>query len=466
MEVKDAGLVFARYIAATDYVAIPKEVVESTKRSILDTLGLMVGGSGIEPGCREIVGLVKEAGGREESSILVFGGKVPAMMAAFANGSMSHVLNYDDIVTTAFVHPTSPTLAAALAVAERRGKVTGKKFITAVTLGIDLIIRMGLAVVQSPGGFKHDWHLSQLFGTFSSTAAAGKLLGLNEDKLADALGIAFLQAAGSFQMDWSVNGIACHRDAFPAKTGVLSSLLAQRGITGIKDCLQSQAGLYNLYFRGGYNPSPLTDDLGKRFEGIRVGIKAFPVCGSIPTYVTATLDIVREHDIHPGDIVEITVFFNDLTRGFCEPLEARRKPSKRMDASLSIPFAVASAVAKRKVNIGSFTPESLKDPITLEVAQKVMTRFDSELNAPALRGRRPGVVAIKTKGGGSYLKRVDFPYGHPKNPMTTDDLLEKFRDCVSYAARPIPKSNIEKAIKLILNLENVDDVSQVVQLFT
>ncbi|GAI10704.1 unnamed protein product, partial [marine sediment metagenome] len=107
-----------------------------------------------------------------------------------------------------------------------------------------------------------------------------------------------------------------------------------------------------------------------------------------------------------------------------------------MDASLSIPFIVATAIAKRRVNISSFIPESLNDPITLEVAQKVMTKFDPKLNAPIPNGARPGVVTIKTKSGKSYSKRVDFPYGHPKNPMTTDDLLEKFRDCVSYAAKP------------------------------
>jgi len=392
---------------------------------------------------------------------------VPAIMAAFANGAMSHVLNYDDIVTEARVHPTSAILAAALAVAERIGKVSGKEFITAVTLGIDLTIRMALAVVQSDEGFKHDWHLSQLFGTFSSTAVAGKLLGLNEDKLADALGIALCQAAGSYQMNYSVGiGVTSHRDAFPAKAGVLSALLAQRGITGIKDCLQSRAGLYNLYFKGGYNPSFLTDNLGERFEGINVGIKAFPVCAAIPTYVAATLDIVREHDIHPEDIVEITVSVSDFTRNLCEPSELKRRPPNRMAASLSIPFIVATAAAKRKVNIGSFTVESLRDPITLEVAQKVIPRFDPALNVTERSSARPAIVAIKTKSGESYSKRVDFPYGHPKNPMTTDDLLEKFRDCISYAAKPIPKSNIERAIELMLNLEKVDNISQVIQLFT
>lgn len=467
MEERDAAIIIARNIAVTNYSAIPKEAVESTKRSILDTLGLMVAGSGIEPKCRDIVEFVKDVGGRKESSILVFGGKVPAMMAAFANGAMSHVLNYDDFVPEAFLHPTSPTLAAAFAVAERIGKVNGKDFITAVTLAIDLIIRMALSVTQSIEGFKYDWHLTPLFGTFSSTAVAGKLLGLNEDKLADALGIAFLQAAGSFQMNWSIGvGVTNHRDAFPAKAGVLSALLAERGITGIKDCLQSKAGLYNLYFKGGYDPFYLTDNIGKRFEGVQVSIKAFPICGAIPTYATATLDIVREYDIHPEDIVEITVSFNELTQNLCEPLEERRSPSDRMSASLSIPFIVATAVAKRKINIGSFTPEALKDPVTLEVAQKVMTKFDSELNSSMSSGGRPGVVAIKTKNGESYTKRADFAYGHPKNPMKIDDLLEKFRDCVSYAAKPFPKNNIERAIELILDLEKIDDISQVIQLFT
>jgi len=387
-------------------------------------------------------------------------------MAAFANGAMSHVLDYDDIVTEAYCHPTSPTLSAALAVAERVGRVTGKEFITAMTLGIDLIIRMSLAVVQSSEGFKHDWHLTPLFGTFSSTAVAGRLLGLDANKMADAFGIAFLQAAGSFQMAWSVGAeIASHRDGFPAKAGVLSTLLADRGITGIKDCLESRAGLYNLYFKGGYDPSFLTDGLGERFEGSRMGFKAFPTCACIPTYITATLDIVWEHDIRPEDIAEITMSVNDFAQKLCEPLEERRKPPDRMSATLSLPFTVAAAAAHRKVDIGTFDADYLNDPDILDVAQKVMTKFDSELNSPGDVGARPAVVEIRTRSGDTHVKRVDFPYGHSSNPMTTDDLVKKFKDCVSHAAMPIRASNVEKAIDLLMNLEKVDDMSRVIGLF-
>jgi len=468
MSVKeDISFILARNIATTNYVDIPGNVVDSTKRNILDTLGVMVGGSGVNPGVGEVVKLVKEIGGREESSILVFDGKVPVIMAAFANGSMGHVLNYDDVVTEAFVHPTSPILAAALAIAERVGKVNGKVFITAVTLGIDLAIRMSLAVVKSKKGFGYDWHSTGVIGPFASAAVAGKLLGLDEDKIANSLGIAFLQSAGTFQMNWGGNiGITYHRDAFPAKAGVLSALLAQRGITGVKDWLQGKAGLYNLYFRGACDPFFLTDNLGKRFEGTRVSIKAFPIAGGILSYGDAVLAIVREYDISPEDIAEITVSFDYFTRHFCEPLELRRRPLDRMSAALSLPFIVATAVAKRKINIDSFSSESLEDPTTLEIAQRVMIKFEPELRALAPTDARPAIIEIKTKRGKSYLKRVDFAYGSPKNPMTTDDLIGKFKECISYAAKPIPKSNTEEAIKLILNLEEVDDISQVIHLFT
>ena len=134
-----------------------------------------------------------------------------------------------------------------------------------------------------------------------------------------------------------------------------------------------------------------------------------------------------------------------------------------MFASLSIPFTVAAAIAKGEVNIGTFTPESLKDPATLAVAQKVVPKYDPQFNVP---GIPPAIVDIKTKSGEAYSKRVDFPYGHPKNQVTTDDLLKKFRDCVSYSAKPIPKEKIDKAIESILSLEEIDDVGQIIQLFT
>ncbi len=463
---KDAAFSLAKNIVDIKYDDIPKEVVESTKKSILDTLGVLVAGSGFEPNCRRVVELVKEAGGKEESSILVFGGKVPAPMAAFANGAMVHVLDYDDTLDDAITHPTAVTLPAALAIAERVGKVNGKELITAVTLGIDLHIRMSLAITQGPQGAKLPiiWHMPTTFGVFSSAAAAGKLLGLDEDRMTDALGIAFMHTGGSHQINYSDGvGITPLYDCFLSQEGVLSALMAQRGINGVKDCLQSTAGVYNLYFRGEYDPSYLTDKLGERFEGINMGFKMYPACRCTHVYITATLDLIREHNISPEDITEVVVSVGDWVKNFCEPLEARRKPETSMFANLSIPFTVAAAIAKGEVNIGTFTPEAIKDPAILAVAQKVVPKYDPQLNVP---GVPPAVIEIKTGSGEAYSKRLDYPRGHPKNPATMDELLKKFRDCMLYSAKPIPEKKVEQAIESILSLEKSEDISQIIQLFT
>ena len=465
----DAALILSEYISESGYSNIPEQVISRTKESILDTLGIMIGGTGTDPRCRDIIELVKEAGGKEESSILVFGGKVPAFMAAFANGTMTHILNYADVLPGHALHPTPVTLPAALATAEMLGNITGKEFITAVAMGVELSIRMALAVKQSKAGYTYDWHMTPLVGTFSSAAAAGKLLKLDKNKLADTLGIALHQAAGTLQMNWSEDvGICYFHHCFPAKAGVLSALLARRGVTGIKDSFESRAGFYNVYFKGIYDRSFLVDNIGSEFGATYISYKPFPVSAAVSSYISAALEYVRENDVDPEDIVQITVFYYDnYSKTICEPIEYKRKPPDFMAASLSVPFVVAQAIANKKVTIDSFAPEALKDQRVLKLTEKTIAKYAPEFSeVRAIEGARPGVIAVTTKDGETKTRRVDFAPGHPKNPMAIGDLIAKFKDCVAHAARPIPEANVEKAIDMILKLEDVDNVNQLVNLLT
>ena len=133
-----------------------------------------------------------------------------------------------------------------------------------------------------------------------------------------------------------------------------------------------------------------------------------------------------------------------------------------MDAKWSVPFTVAVAATKRKVSLGAFTPEGLKDPVVLEMAQKVTPRFDAELTYA--HGLAPGVVEIKTKDGKLHSRRVDEPYGMNVKPMSWEDLIEKFRDCVSYSVKPLSKEKVDKIINMVDKLEEVDDVSNLIKL--
>ena len=146
----------------------------------------------------------------------------------------------------------------------------------------------------------------------------------------------------------------------------------------------------------------------------------------------------------------------------CEPLEIKQNPPTTVQAQFSIPYTVATAITKRKVVIADFRPDGIKDPATLQIARKVIPQFDPSLTTKDLFDR--GGVEIRVKSGERYSERVDFPYGDPRNPISWEDLVEKFKNCILYSVKPIPKEKVDEVISMITNIEKVEDVSQIVQL--
>lgn len=454
---KDIVWTLARHIVDTRFEDLTREVVEVTKKSILDTLGVMAAASGLAPECRMLVDLITEAGGKAESTIMGFGTRVPAWMAAFANGALAHSLDYDDLYYEAPVHPSSPVVSASLAIAERLGHVSGKDFITAVALGNDLTCRLGYAM-----DWKHDWAPTTVLGVFGAAAASGKLLELDKHGMVSALGIALSEAAGTQEMRYSVgNHLGGMNNGYPARGGVLSALMAQKGIIGPENSLEGRAGFFNVYFGGSYKREALTADLGEKFLGTHAGTKAWPTTGTTHVYIDATLKIVTEHDIRPDDIEAITLYVGDFAMLHCQPIDERRRPQTSPDAKYSIPFAVAVAAAQRSVSLSDLTLEGIKNPAVLEMANKVNVKLDARFNAH--KGEPPGMVEMITTTGRCHSKRLEFCYGHHLNPISTADVIQKFRDCVSYSVRPLSKTAVDKVIRIIMRLEEADNVGHIMQ---
>lgn len=459
-ERRDAAYVFASNVARTEFQDLSPKTVEAAKKSILDTLGVMLGATGTTPSLNGIIDLVKETSGRPESTIIGFGGKAPAMMAAFANGAMAHCLDYDDFEYVSTYHPSSAVVPAAFAIAEKNRPVGGKEFITAIALGQDLGIRLALAI---PSQRKPPWHRTVVLSTFAAAATVAKILKLDEERIVDALGIAFCQSAGSLELRWGVGSdLGGMYSAFPAKAGVLSALLAEKGVAGIKNCFEGKAGLFNLYFEGKYDPKVLLCDLGDKFTGTDTALKPWPACAGTYTSIDAILSLMNENKIQPEDIDRIIVYFGDYTQGLCEPLLARQKPVSAPDAKYSLPYSVAVAALRGNLVIDDFGPLALSDPKILEMAQKVEPKFDPRLNIT--KGLPPGVVKIRTKQGRTYQREVEQPYGHPENPLTWEGIKMKFRDCFKHAIKPLPEQNAMSVIELIENLEQVHDVAVIIQL--
>lgn len=448
---------FAEFAAHAGCEKIPAVAVEAAKKSILDTLGVILAASGVEPAVRGVVDFVTESGGRPESQVFGFGGRVPAAMAAFANGAMAHCLDFDD-QTPWGQHASSSIVPAALAVAERRGGVSGRDVISAVAAGQDIFARLRCNV-----GWRKDWNLSTVIGVFSATAAAGRVVGLSPTEMANAFGIASMHSCGIMQV---VSGIGSDLRGmyagFSAKGAVVSTLLAERGIAGVDDLFEGQDGFFRTYFDGKYDRAKILEGLGEEYKGGYTLYKRWPAVGTAHSHMHAAIELVIENDLRLADIAEIRVYVGDYHELMCTPLPARRAPATPVDAKFSLPFLVATAVVRRDVSFSDLTVGSLGDPDVLAAARLVVPivdrNLDWKLELP------PGRVEIVTRDG-RKLERVGTKVpGNPEAPMSWSDLSRKFGECAAAAASPLSAGTIEEVSRLVQHLEDVDDVSKVLRL--
>jgi len=474
----DAIQLFAKEFVGIRYEDLPRDVVEVTKKEVLDLFAVALAGRS-SPGVKELVELVVEWGGKAEASLIYSGLKVPAPMAAQANATMAHALDFDDVHDLAVMHPAVPVVPSCMAIAERRGQVSGKEFITAAALGVDMICRLALAswpgydpALPETRGMafqaervKNGWHFTTLMGFLASAGAAGKLLALDEERLVSAFGLAYHQCSGNHQ--GRDDGTYTKRlgPGFSARAGVASAMMAGKGITGPRNCLDGHMGLFRMYFQGGYDRDTLIADLGSRFEGVNVSIKPYPCCRGIHTNIDATLGLVSAHHIKPEDIKEIRVFAD--AGGYqmlSSPLEVKTKPRTVVDAQFSIPWGVATAIARGHVGMEHFTEAAITSRDILDVASRIKVVLDHTLDSS---DKTPsGKVEIEMKSGQIHANRVDYPLGSPERPMTFEDCAQKFRSCAALPDVRLPDSQVERSIELIQQLERLPDVGEVMRLLT
>ncbi|WP_137890275.1 MmgE/PrpD family protein [Ramlibacter sp. 2FC] len=450
----------ADFIVNTRYDKLPQDAVEGAKKSILDTLGVILAAGGMEPAVRGIVEFAKESGGRPESSVLGFGGRVPAVMAAFVNGAMAHCLDYDD-QTPWGQHSASSLIPAVFAVAERvaaeNGAVSGKDMIAAVAAGQDLFNRFRRFV-----DWRKDWNFSTVMGVYCATAASGLLLGLSREQVTHALGIASMQSCGTAAVLNAVGSdLRAMYAGFPARGAVTAALLAQKGITGVPTIFEGKFGVFDMYFGNKYDRKSILDGLGTDYTGGLTLYKRWPAVGTAHSHIHATISLMNERGLDAADIDEIRVFVGDYHRLMSEPLEARRSPTTLVDAKFSLPFLVAVAAVRRDMSLDDFTQAALKDPEVLAVARKVLpvddATLDWKLELP------PGRVEIVMRDGRRFERvGTDVP-GSVEAPMDWDDIVRKFSNCASFAPARRSAEQLSAVHQMVRTLEQVKDATEVLR---
>jgi 2-methylcitrate dehydratase PrpD len=436
------------------YETLSAEVIDRAKYFFLDYLGVAVRGSladSSQPLYRLIAGLSAAGTG----TVLGRQDRVAFPYAALANGTAAHSLELDDTHQGGSIHLGVSVFSAALAVAEHTG-ASGKEFLTAAVAGFEAAARLAMAV-QPKEHYARGFHPTATCGTFGAAVSAGKLLGLNDVQFLSALGIAGSQAAGS--MEFLTDGAWTKRlhPGWAAFSGIHAALLAREGFVGPTTILEGRDGFLKAY---SLHPLPhcITDGLGTDFQILRTAVKPHACCRYSQAPIDAVLTVAKEHDLRPQDVERVTIGM--LETGIpviCEPAERKCQPLSVVDAQFSLPFGVAVALVKRRAGLDEFALPMLHDPWVRKLMPKVEYVRDAELERNYPR-EWPAWARVTLTNGRTVSAYVQFPKGDPENPLSWDELLDKYRALAVTVWKPDQVNAVQEAVR---RLEQEPDLRRV-----
>jgi 2-methylcitrate dehydratase PrpD len=367
------------YLVETDYEDLPCEVVEATRKQILDTIGVIVAGTtcDVNGEMSKLTNMVQKWGGKGESTILGFGVRVPAPEAAFVNSTSGMRLDFDDtLVNWINLHCSSVIVPTALAMAESRGNIDGRELITAIALGYDLACR-----IKQASGRNSDKLVRFSCNFFGAAAAASKILRLGHDEFQSALILSYHQISGAGNDAPGLGigaGLKGLSNGFAARAGIVSALMAEEGLTASATNFlepNNKDNYYMLFCDGAYLPWLLTLGLGKVFAGTQASQKEYPCCHGQHASIEAALDLQKEYGIKFDDITEVTLHLSPQDYGLlANPLEKKQNPQNVMDTQFSLCWGIASALVYGEAGFRNFSTESLRDNRIKDLAYKVSPR--------------------------------------------------------------------------------------------
>ena len=419
MSVTERQAAFAAGLAFSD---LPDEVVDYAKRLLLDTAGIAVGAepraASSPPFFEGIRALDSGSGG----TVLATGESMAPEYAALLNGAMAHSLDYDDTHRASSLHPGAPVLPAALAAAER-SDAPGADLLTGVVVGYEVTIRLGMAV-DPESHYDRGFHMTATCGTFGATAAAGSVLGLDAEVIESAMGINGSQAAGSLQFlengGWNKRahpGLAAHR-------ALLALALAEAGFAAANEPIEGARG-----FLRGYSDDPhpelATAGLGEEWETPRTGLKPYPCCRYMHNALDQLLGIAETEDVSSHQIEAVHVRMPAAGVGLTgDPTNTY--PESFVDGQFSMPFGAGLAFARRSATVDDFI-EEIEGGVSDDVKRVIdrTTVGSGGWVAEAFPEKWAVEVTVETADG-TYTRESDYARGEPENPMTWEEVVEKY----------------------------------------
>ncbi len=445
----------AEHVAGVRFEDLGAGAVDNAKRATLDTIGAMLAGTSV-PAVGAVIELAAGWGGKAEARVVGQDLRLPAPLAAWCNGVLARVLEIDDCIDDQPVHPSASAVPLLLALAEARGGLPGRDFITALALAQDLIIRLGRATrVNAMISGRYN-----LFKIFGPTAAAARVLGLDVEQTQHALGIAYASVQGEGQSALDGAFALPLQQGNVAQAALVAALLAERGSTGSEDFLFGRMGFFNV-FEPDPIMAPLTEGLGEYFLGEELSVKPYSACRCCHP----ALELVQRYRAEQGlgpkgnePIAGATVTVNPGVHGLVGAhIEDMADPYSTTAAQFSLPFNVAATLIRGDFFLTELAPEVIADAEIRALSKRIEVVADVAMDTATVLGRTR--LEIKAESGAPITMEAEFPLGNPANPLSFADCAEKLRKCAAFAARPPAAAAIDGLIESVGELEKASDVS-------
>lgn len=443
---KSVSRQIAEFAVNLKYEDLPKEVILEVKRYLYDSVGCAYGGYHTKD-VNILRDIYLEMAGTDQATLIGFGNKMPAVNATLVNSLMIRALDFNDIYWKEDPSHPSDIIPAALSVAEMTG-ASMKDVIVAIVLAYEFEQRMCEFAV--PGVRERKWHHATLT-QFVSPIVAGKILGLTVDQMVNAIGICGCHnhtigcpTAGKLTM--MKNTV----DPMATQAGVFAALMAKKGYSGTEAVFEGKEGLMDV-FGPDWDMDKLLGGLGEKYKILECSMKAFPTEALTHTHITATLKVVTGNNISSDQIDSVTI--TTIARA-CDILfdPHKYRPESRETADHSLPYCIAAALVDHKITTQSFSDEKMKDPAIWAVIDKIKGEASIEFEK-MFPAKQPSKVVVKTTDGREFSEYLEYPKGDPREPMTMEDLENKFNALSASLLSP----EKQKAVKDIIF--NCDELS-------
>ncbi len=431
---------------------VPRAVREIAKEHLLDGFATMLGGTP-EEASRKIRAHVEVVGGRGEARVIGTALKVPCQMAALANGVQGHVLDYDDAQFTTGpgrpfgqqTHPTTPVLAAALALAEKT-RAGGSELLAAYVAGVEVACRLGDAV--EPDHYMDGFHPTGTLGVFGAAAACAYLLGLDRERTGWALGV-----AGGLS-----SGLRANRGTMAkalnagraAENGVVAVTLAAKGFTASAGVFEDPMGFFSAACGGRYDRELLRFGSPWFLRTPGVAIKRYSCAGVMHPMLDALLSLIERHQVRPAAVDRLRIRMHpDAVR----PLVYER-PETGLQGKFSLHYTAAAALLDRRITPAHYTDGRVRDPAIRALMPRVELVPDPGLNPPGGQGAAATVELVLADGLRYYEAAAS---GSGRRPGRRA-LEEKFQQCAEHA-RVGKGRGLRKFVDRLWTLESVDSLA-------